>query len=71
MPFDRCYFKCKVYYIDEYTEVGHSRFILLNKENRNFGRWFNNKEFNEYFTFDNKILRELKLNRIINEESIL
>jgi len=43
---------------------------LIDIENKYIGRWFNNMEFDEYFTFDQKILRQEKLERIL-DDSIL
>lgn len=67
---NRNFHQYKTYYIDETTEVGYSRFILIDIENKYIGRWFNNMEFDEYFTFDQKILRQEKLERIL-DDSIL
>ena len=60
--------KYNEYYINESNYFGNGVSVFVSNFERTNGRWVN---FDEYFTFDEKILRQAKLERIIDDESIL
>jgi len=75
---DRYYYKYKSYYIT----VVDTPFLFVSGASRNFdefvfendgdfGMWFSKNEIDIYFTDDISFMRELKLERICNDGSIL
>ena len=68
--YDRYFYKHKTYYVHENYIYTDNIFVFTQMRTDlipDNGMWFSNQEFEEYFTYDKKIVRQAKLERICNK----